>query len=50
MFAMDSTTGTVTTVSRLDRELVDTHYFRITATDDSFPPRSATTTLQVIKK
>lgn len=26
---------------------MDVHYFRVVATDDSFPPRSGTTTLQV---
>ncbi|XP_049292738.1 protocadherin-like wing polarity protein stan isoform X2 [Anopheles funestus] len=47
MFKVDSRTGIVTTSSTLDRELMDVHYFRVIATDDSFPPRSGTTTLQV---
>lgn len=47
MFKVDSRTGIVTTASSLDRELMDVHYFRVVATDDSFPPRSGTTTLQV---
>lgn len=47
MFAVDSKLGTITTLTKLDRELVDVHYFKITAVDDSFPPRSGTTTLQV---
>lgn len=47
MFKVDSRTGVVTTSSTLDRELMDVHYFRVIATDDSFPPRSGTTTLQV---
>jgi len=47
LFKVDSRTGVVTTSSSLDRELMDVHYFRVVATDDSFPPRSGTTTLQV---
>lgn len=47
MFDIDSKTGVVTTKVKLDRELVDVHYFRVTATDDSFPPRSGTTMLQI---
>ncbi|XP_044754021.1 protocadherin-like wing polarity protein stan isoform X2 [Coccinella septempunctata] len=47
MFDIDSKTGVVTTKVKLDRELVDVHYFRVTATDDTFPPRSGTTMLQI---
>ena len=47
MFAIDSGSGVVTTLTSLDRELVELHYFRVTAVDDSFPPRSGTTTLQI---
>lgn len=47
MFDIDSKTGVVTTKVKLDRELVDVHYFRVTAVDDSFPPRSGTTMLQI---
>ncbi|XP_049833037.1 protocadherin-like wing polarity protein stan isoform X1 [Schistocerca gregaria] len=47
MFAVDSRSGMVTTLTSLDRELLDVHYFRVTAVDDSFPPRSGTTTLQI---
>ncbi|XP_055589136.1 protocadherin-like wing polarity protein stan isoform X4 [Uranotaenia lowii] len=47
MFKVDPRTGIVTTSTSLDRELMDVHYFRVIATDDSFPPRSGTTTLQV---
>lgn len=47
LFKVDSRTGLVATASSLDRELMDVHYFRVVATDDSFPPRSGTTTLQV---
>ncbi|XP_030388378.1 protocadherin-like wing polarity protein stan [Scaptodrosophila lebanonensis] len=47
LFKVDSRSGMVTTSASLDRELMDVHYFRVVATDDSFPPRSGTTTLQV---
>lgn len=47
MFKVDSRSGIVTTSTSLDRELMDVHYFRVVATDDSFPPRSGTTTLQI---
>lgn len=47
MFKVDSRSGVISTSSSLDRELMDVHYFRVVATDDSFPPRSGTTTLQV---
>lgn len=47
MFGIDETTGMVTTLIKLDREFLDLHYFRVVATDDSFPHRSGSTTLQV---
>lgn len=47
MFDIDPKTGTIVTKVKLDRELVDVHYFRVTAMDDSFPPRSGTTMLQI---
>lgn len=47
MFKVDSRSGQVSTSTKLDRELMDVHYFRVVATDDSFPPRSGTTTLQI---
>lgn len=47
MFDIDPKTGIVVTKVKLDRELVDVHYFRVTAMDDSFPPRSGTTMLQI---
>lgn len=47
MFKVDSRTGVISTTMSLDREQLDVHYFRVVATDDSFPPRSGTTTLQV---
>ncbi|XP_059482643.1 protocadherin-like wing polarity protein stan isoform X3 [Neocloeon triangulifer] len=47
LFGIDSSSGMVSTKAKLDRESVDVHYFRVTAIDDSFPPRTGTTTLQV---
>ncbi|KAK0088102.1 hypothetical protein PV325_013198 [Microctonus aethiopoides] len=47
LFLLDSTTGRVTTRAKLDRESVELHYFKVLAVDDSFPPRTGTTTLQV---
>nr|CAD7570225.1 unnamed protein product [Timema californicum] len=47
MFSIEPNSGVVSTLTSLDRELVDVHYFRVTAMDDSFPPRSGTTTLQI---
>ncbi|XP_006824531.1 cadherin EGF LAG seven-pass G-type receptor 2 [Saccoglossus kowalevskii] len=47
MFEMDSATGLVTTKSVLDRENMDVHFFRITATDGGIPERSDTTILQI---
>ncbi|XP_017787025.1 PREDICTED: protocadherin-like wing polarity protein stan isoform X1 [Nicrophorus vespilloides] len=47
MFDIDTKSGLVTTSVKLDRELVDVHYFKVLATDDSFPPRSGTTMLQI---
>ncbi|XP_063227767.1 protocadherin-like wing polarity protein stan [Bacillus rossius redtenbacheri] len=47
MFAIDPGSGMVTTLTTLDRELMNLHYFQVMAMDDSFPPRSGTTTLQI---
>jgi cadherin EGF LAG seven-pass G-type receptor 1 len=47
MFKIDSKLGTVTTSATLDRELISMHYFRVIATDDSFPPKTGTTILQI---
>lgn len=47
LFLLDSVTGKVTTRAKLDRESVELHYFKVLAVDDSFPPRTGTTTLQV---
>lgn len=47
LFSLDPSTGKVTTTAQLDRENVDQHYFRVLGVDDSFPPRTGTTTLQI---
>ncbi|XP_044577360.1 protocadherin-like wing polarity protein stan isoform X2 [Cotesia glomerata] len=47
LFLLDSITGKVTTRAKLDRESVELHYFKVLAVDDSFPPRTGTTTLQI---
>lgn len=47
LFSLDPSSGKVTTTARLDRENVDVHYFQVLAVDDSFPPRTGTTTLQI---
>lgn len=47
MFKIDSRTGVISTSATLDREQINMHYFRVIATDDSFPPRSGTTILQI---
>ncbi|ODM96856.1 Protocadherin-like wing polarity protein stan [Orchesella cincta] len=46
-FSLDSKSGVVQTTSRLDRERMDVHYFRIVATDSGVPPRTGTGTLQI---
>lgn len=46
-FDIDSQTGSVTTVQKLDREVKDTHVFKVTVTDNGFPKRSATSFLTV---
>ncbi|KAL7022348.1 hypothetical protein ACKWTF_012208 [Chironomus riparius] len=47
MFKIDSKSGIVTTSATLDRELISMHYFRVIATDDSYPPRTGTAILQI---
>lgn len=51
LFSMDGQTGSITTSARLDRESMDVHYLRVTATEsgDSSGGRqkSATTTVQI---
>ncbi|KAJ8245418.1 hypothetical protein GJAV_G00270520 [Gymnothorax javanicus] len=46
-FQIDPQTGGVTTLQPLDRELKDTHVFKVTATDSGTPPRSGTAYLTV---
>ncbi|XP_035281502.1 cadherin EGF LAG seven-pass G-type receptor 1-like isoform X1 [Anguilla anguilla] len=46
-FQINSQTGSITTMQPLDREVKDTHVFKVTATDNGTPPRSATTYLTV---
>uniref|UniRef100_A0AAQ5Y510 Cadherin EGF LAG seven-pass G-type receptor 1 n=1 Tax=Amphiprion ocellaris TaxID=80972 RepID=A0AAQ5Y510_AMPOC len=46
-FNIDSQTGSITTVQALDREVKDTHVFKITVTDNGTPKRSATSYLTV---
>uniref|UniRef100_A0A8C9VE66 Cadherin EGF LAG seven-pass G-type receptor 1 n=1 Tax=Scleropages formosus TaxID=113540 RepID=A0A8C9VE66_SCLFO len=47
LFQIDARTGSVSTTQPLDRELKDTHVFKVTAADRGAPPRSATTFLTV---
>ncbi|RWS15474.1 hypothetical protein B4U79_12965 [Dinothrombium tinctorium] len=47
MFSIDSISGVITTTSRLDREFMDVHYLRITASDSGIPQKTGTTTLQI---
>ncbi|XP_070557832.1 cadherin EGF LAG seven-pass G-type receptor 2-like isoform X8 [Ptychodera flava] len=47
MFNIDPQSGLVTTTTVLDRETMDEHFFRVTATDGGIPARTATTTLQI---
>uniref|UniRef100_A0A7N6B5V9 Cadherin EGF LAG seven-pass G-type receptor 1a n=1 Tax=Anabas testudineus TaxID=64144 RepID=A0A7N6B5V9_ANATE len=46
-FDIDSQTGSITTVQPLDREVKDTHVFKVTVTDNGTPKRSATSYLTV---
>ena len=48
MFSMDPSSGVVTTSVELDREYMATHQFKVTVSDNARPPRTGTTTLQVI--
>ena len=49
MFRIDPSSGLVSTTTQLDRELMDEHYFRVIAVDQtSVPSRTATTNLKVI--
>uniref|UniRef100_A0A3B5B7U1 Cadherin EGF LAG seven-pass G-type receptor 1 n=1 Tax=Stegastes partitus TaxID=144197 RepID=A0A3B5B7U1_9TELE len=46
-FDIDSQTGSITTVQALDREVKDTHVFKVTVTDNGTPKRSANSYLTV---
>lgn len=46
-FVIDPQTGSIVTAQPLDREVKDTHVFKVTATDHGTPPRSATSYLTV---
>ena len=47
-FEIDSQTGSTTTIQPLDREIKDTHVFKVTVTDHGSPKRFATSYLTVI--
>lgn len=47
LFAVDPTSGAVSTVEVLDRETKDTHVFRVTAVDHGKPRRTAMATLTI---
>ncbi|XP_030062620.1 cadherin EGF LAG seven-pass G-type receptor 3 [Microcaecilia unicolor] len=47
LFSIDSVTGLISTVEILDREIMDLHYFRITAMDHGTPRLSATTMISI---
>lgn len=46
-FRIDPQTGSIETVQPLDREVKDTHVFKVTATDNGTPRRAATSYLTV---
>jgi len=46
-FRIDPQTGSIETVQPLDREVKDTHVFKVTATDNGTPRRTATSYLTV---
>uniref|UniRef100_A0A8C1TGF0 Cadherin EGF LAG seven-pass G-type receptor 1a n=1 Tax=Cyprinus carpio TaxID=7962 RepID=A0A8C1TGF0_CYPCA len=46
-FRMDPQTGSIETVQPLDREVKDTHVFKVTATDNGIPRRTTTSYLTV---
>lgn len=46
-FDIDSQTGSITTVQSLDREVKDTHVFKVTVSDNGAPRRVATSYLTV---
>uniref|UniRef100_A0A3B3SA85 Cadherin EGF LAG seven-pass G-type receptor 1 n=1 Tax=Paramormyrops kingsleyae TaxID=1676925 RepID=A0A3B3SA85_9TELE len=49
-FQIESQTGSITTMQPLDREIKDTHVFKVTATDHGIPQRLGTTYLTVTVK
>ncbi|XP_077356776.1 cadherin EGF LAG seven-pass G-type receptor 1 isoform X2 [Festucalex cinctus] len=46
-FTIDSQTGSITTIQALDREVKETHVFKVTVTDNGTPRRYATSYLTV---
>ncbi|KAM9328068.1 LOW QUALITY PROTEIN: cadherin EGF LAG seven-pass G-type receptor 1 [Pholidichthys leucotaenia] len=46
-FYMDPQTGSITTIQALDREVKDTHVFKVVATDNGTPRRSSAALLMV---
>ncbi|XP_041833765.1 cadherin EGF LAG seven-pass G-type receptor 1 isoform X2 [Melanotaenia boesemani] len=46
-FEIDTQTGSITTIQPLDREVKDTHVFKVTVTDNGSPKRFATSYLTV---
>ncbi|XP_049616876.1 cadherin EGF LAG seven-pass G-type receptor 1 isoform X5 [Syngnathus scovelli] len=46
-FTIDSQTGSITTIQALDREVKDTHVFKVTVSDNGTPRRYATSYLTV---
>ncbi|KAF7228987.1 transcript variant X3 [Nothobranchius furzeri] len=46
-FQIDAKTGGITTIQALDREVKDTHVFKVTASDNGTPKRAATSYLTV---
>lgn len=46
-FSMDPQTGSISTIQSLDREVKDTHVFKVTVSDNGAPKRSATSYLTV---
>ncbi|XP_072181687.1 cadherin EGF LAG seven-pass G-type receptor 2-like [Diadema setosum] len=47
MFDINPDTGLIVTTMALDRETIESHTFRLTATDGGTPPKSATTYLTI---
>ncbi|CAG0879787.1 unnamed protein product [Cyprideis torosa] len=47
MFSIDETSGAISTATQLDREVLDQHFFKVTAWDSNNPQRSGTVELQI---